>query len=159
MLAIPNNTNNSNNICNSKQHLHASTFPHPLIILSILTRRHVLQSFEISGEGQNVFVAYGVGYGGDGEFGVTQEVFCLVDAVFGDVLVESYSCVVFEHFAEVVFGETYVTADGVDIDVVFVVFFDVADGGVDGGVLGGEHVFGVDDVQGDFVKAVEHLVD
>lgn len=129
------------------------------IVFPVLRRRHMLQFFKTAGVGQGVFEPHAVCHRRNRQLGVAEQLFRFVDPVFGDILMDGHTHMIFEKFAEIIFGKADTFADRINVQISGIVFLNEFNGCVDGAVLYRSQIFGFQDVYRHFVQIHEELVD
>lgn len=117
------------------------------------------QFFETAGVGQRVFESHAVSHSGDGELGVGEQILGFIDPELCHILMYSHAGMLLKQLAEIKFGKTDAVADGIDVQIVLIVFLDKADGRVDGSILHRGQILGGQDVLGQLVQIQQKLVD
>ena len=112
----------------------------------------MLQLLEVSCVGKCIFESDRSCDCRNGELGITQKFFGLINSEFRDILVDRDSHMLLKQLAEVIFRETDAVADGVDAQIALIMCLDIFECCVYGTVLHRSLLFGVQNILGQNVE-------
>ncbi len=120
---------------------------------------HFHQLFKAPGIGKGTLKAYAVGHRRYGQLGVGEKLLGFVYPEFRYILVDGHAGVLLEKLTEIIFGKTDAVADGVNVQIVLIIFLYVFYGCIDRRILDGGHILGCQNILGQLVKLQQQLMD